>query len=109
MNSDVESSEESLKSWRFQWYIRRRKGIMFNSTKFTTLSAWARAGIRKRVWIWSNDIKKESTTTHLEARVTGCECGKCCGIKKRELECLCCREVAAIDDEKFTANYYFYF
>ena len=60
----------------------------------------------------NNDVNKESTTKHLEARVgkcNWCECRKCSGIKEREIDCLCCREVTAIDDEKFTANYYFYF
>ena len=52
----------------------------------------------------SLNINKESTTKHLEVRVgnCNCECGKCSGIKEREIDCLCCRE-------KFTANYYFYF
>ena len=52
----------------------------------------------------NNNINKESTTNHLEVRVGNCnyECGKCSGIKEREIDCLCCRE-------KFTANYYFYF
>ena len=52
----------------------------------------------------NNNINKESTTKHLEVRVgnCNCECGKCSGIKEREIDCLCCREM-------FTANYYFYF
>ena len=53
----------------------------------------------------NNDINEKSTTKHLEACVGNCnwcECGKCSGIEERDLDCLCCREVAAIDDEKFT-------
>ena len=53
----------------------------------------------------NNDINKESTAKHLEARVVNCnwcECGKCSGIEEREVDCLCGREVTATDDEKFT-------
>ena len=60
----------------------------------------------------NNDINKESTTKHLGARVGNCnwcECGKCSGIKEREIDRLCYREVAAIDYEKFTDYHYFYF
>ena len=39
----------------------------------------------------NNDINKESTTKHLEARVGNCnwcECGKCSGIEGRENFCV---------------------
>ena len=47
-NSDVESSEESLKSINDSSDISDEEKELC-STKFTTLSALARAGIRKRV------------------------------------------------------------
>ena len=34
-----------------------------------------------------------------------CECGNCSRDEKREIDCLCCQEVAAIDDKKFDGNF----
>lgn len=37
-----------------------------------------------------------------------CECNGCVE-EKREIDCLCCREVDAITDEQFSGSFYHYF
>ena len=34
-----------------------------------------------------------------------CKCGSCSKEEEREIDCLCCQEVAAINDNKFDGNF----
>ena len=99
-NSDAESSQESLKSIDDSSDISDEEKELC-STLLSLKSYQFESGSESESEV-NNDINKESTTKHLEARVGNCNwwcaCGKCSGIKEREIDFLCCREVAAIDD-----------
>ena len=50
-------------------------------------------------------VKIQKTSQSQEIRAGNknwCQCGLCSENEEREIDCLCCREVDAIEDEKFT-------
>ena len=50
----------------------------------------------------SEDIEKTSQSQDIRAgNKNCCQCGLCSENEERERDCLCCREVDAIEDEKF--------
>ena len=106
-NSDVKSSEESLKSIDDSCDISDEEKELCStllSLQPYQFEPERESGSESESEV-NNDINKESTAKYLEARVGNCiwcECGKCGAIEEREVDCLCCREVAVIDEEKFT-------
>ena len=52
----------------------------------------------------SEDTEKTSKSQEIRnGNQNWCQCGLCSENEERERDCLCCREVDAIEDEKFTA------
>ena len=51
----------------------------------------------------SEDIEKTSQSQEISAgNKNWCQCGLCSENEEREIDCLCCRVVDAIEDKKFT-------